>query len=142
VTANPGASSIVVSGGALGAAPSSANPAQCNIRVNVTATNAGNTSPPDQHDPDRHLERDAGQLSPTGGQREPRRAAAEPRHRHQVVLAVDRRAGEASIASVRLTNAGSVALTNFGFVDNVGTMGGAPGRSRSRRRRRRPTTAA
>ena len=128
VTAPVGGTSIVVSGGALGAAPASANPAQCNIRVNVTATNAGNTL----------LNLTNTILTGTwnatlGNFTYPATSAiltVLPQNRitgTKTFSPANVVQGEASIASVTLTNVGSVALTNFGFVDNVGTMGGAPG---------------
>ncbi|MBK6395487.1 MAG: IPTL-CTERM sorting domain-containing protein [Betaproteobacteria bacterium] len=126
VTALPDGTSIGVSGGSLVAAPNSANPAQCTIRVNVTANNAGTTN----------LTLANTILTGTWDGTFPYPAASanlivQPTSRITGTKSFNPGTvfqGQASLATVVLTNDSGVALTSFGFVDNVNsTMGGAPG---------------
>ena len=126
VTAVPDGTSIVVSGGSLVAAPNSANPAQCTIRVNVTATNAGTTN----------LTLTNTILTGTWDGVFPYPAASanlivQPSSRITGTKSFNPATvfqGQASLATVVLKNDSGVALTSFGFVDNVNsTMGGSPG---------------
>jgi uncharacterized repeat protein (TIGR01451 family) len=129
VSAAPGGSSIVVSGGALGAAPSSANPAACNIRVNVTATNAGSANAT--------LTNTilTGTWNATVGNFTYPAASANLVVRPTTKISGTKSfspssvfQGQTSVGTITLRNDSGVALTNFGFVDNVTTtMGGAPG---------------
>jgi uncharacterized repeat protein (TIGR01451 family) len=129
VTAAPGGNSIVVSGGALGAAPNSANPASCNIRVNVTATNAGSAN--------LTLTNTilTGTWNATLGNFTYPAASG-----NLVVQPTSKIAGtksfspssvfqgQTSVGTITLRNDSGVDLSNFGFVDNVTTtMGGGPG---------------
>ena len=126
VTALPDGTSIGVSGGSLVAAPNSASPAQCTIRVNVTATNAGTTN----------LTLTNTILTGTwdGTFTYPAASAnliVQPSSKISGTKSFTPATvfqGQASLATVVLKNDSGVALTSFGFVDNVNsTMGGGPG---------------
>jgi uncharacterized repeat protein (TIGR01451 family) len=126
VTAVPDGTSIGVSGGSLVAAPNSANPAQCTIRVNVTATNAGttnltlaNTILAGTWDGTFNYPAASANLIVRPTTRISGTKSFSPATVFQ---------GQASLATVVLKNDSGVALTSFGFVDNVNsTMGGSPG---------------
>ena len=123
VTATPGSSSIVVSGGSLVAAPNSANATQCTIRVNVTATNGGtgnlallNTIPGGTWDGTIPFPAASGTLTVRPTSLVTGTKAFVPATVFQ---------GQTSVGTIVLTNASGVALSNFGFTDNVTTtMGG------------------
>ncbi len=126
VTAVPDGTSIGVSGGSLVAAPNSANPAQCTIRVYVTANNAGTTN----------LTLTNTILTGTwdGTFTYPAASAnliVRPTTRISGTKSFSPATvfqGQSSLATVVLKNDSGVALTSFGFVDNVNsTMGGSPG---------------
>jgi uncharacterized repeat protein (TIGR01451 family) len=126
VTAVSDGTSIGVSGGSLVAAPNSANPAQCTIRVNVTATNAGttnltlaNTILAGTWDGTFNYPAASANLIVRPTTRISGTKSFSPATVFQ---------GQASLATVVLKNDSGVALTSFGFVDNVNsTMGGSPG---------------
>ena len=126
VTALPDGTSIGVSGGSLVAAPNSANPAQCTIRVNVTAANAGTTNVT--------LTNEILAGTWDGTFPYPRVTAnliVQPTSKITGTKSFNPATvfqGQSSLATVVLKNDSGVALTSFGFVDNVNsTMGGGPG---------------
>ncbi len=126
VTAPVDGTSIAVSGGSLVAAPNSANPAQCTIRVNVTATNAGTGNAT--------LVNEILAGTWDGTFPYPRVTAnlvVQPTSRITGTKSFNPATvfqGQTSLATVVLKNDSGVALTSFGFVDNVNsTMGGGPG---------------
>ena len=126
VTATAGTNSIGVSGGSLVAAPNSANPTQCTVRVNVTATNGGtgnltltNTILTGTWDGTFTYPSTSANLVVQPTSKITGTKSFTPGSVFQ---------GQNSIATVVLKNDSGVALTSFGFVDNVSsTMGGAPG---------------
>ena len=123
VAAAPGGTSIVVSGGALVGAPNTVNPAQCTIRVNVTGTNAGqsnlalvNTIFAGTWDGGvKHSQASATlTIRPTSPITGTKSFSPTPVFQ-----------GSTSVATIVLTNASGVAMTNVAFTDNVQSkMGG------------------
>ena len=129
VTADPDTKTITVSGGSLAAAPNSANPTQCTIRINVKGINPTATNMPLTN------QILTGTWNATlGNFTYPTGTAGitilpttlingaktfSPSAIYQ---------GDSSVATITLKNDSGVQLTSFGFTDNVTTkMGGAPG---------------
>jgi uncharacterized repeat protein (TIGR01451 family) len=126
VTLAPGGSSIVVSGGTLASAPNSGNPAQCTIRVNVVGTNAGTGNA--------QLKNVIAAGTWDGTIPYPETSATLTVLPTSLINGTKTFSpatvfqGQTSLATIALKNDSGVALTSFGFTDNVqAKMGGSPG---------------
>jgi uncharacterized repeat protein (TIGR01451 family) len=129
VTADPDTKTITVSGGSLAAAPNSANPTQCTIRVNVKGINPNQTTMP--------LTNSVltGTWNATlGNFTYPTTSANITINPTSLITGAKSFAlpsiyqGNSSVGTITLRNDSGVQLTSFGFTDNVtAKMGGAPG---------------